>query len=406
MDSSTLESALYPNATATTIRPVGIFVGSNPIVRDCRILCDDSPMRSIALIAASFLFATAAQAGERPTVAAVAATDLQVAPTVSGFGLVLVQAEVGRLRVRVNTDTLDVSWGEIDLAPQTSLRVGLAGEALVAGMMHRYSVAGEVVPSRGFAASWAGPYVEMTRRLGRNGFAGWRTTARQWWFGETEARAFTAPENFLSLEQKISLTYWGFAADPSLYEPHRLFRRIRGFGAGVQGEFWWRTAAEQWGNPADGRNEAHQRNFGASQWAAVGVPVGASRVQVEERAYFGVDQDDLNRLAVGGFNPYMIRLPGVSAPAFRTSRALSGEVALHMPIGAESELGLTSSTVLLHDPLRDGTDEIGALTSVGAFVDFRSGPWQADLRFGWTLPSPALARVPQLGLFAAIGRQL
>ena len=41
--------------------------------------------------------------------------------------------------------------------------------------------------------------------------------------------------------------------------------------------------------------------------------------------------------------------------------------------------------ILLADPGRVGDDtEVGTLVGVGALADWRSGPWQVDVRGGWS----------------------
>jgi hypothetical protein len=340
------------------------------------------------------------------------AGELRLSPDPGGNGIVIAHGrfplgETTRLDVTLNTDTLDVAIDRISLGDDLALRVGVAGEALIAGVLTNYFRRGESVAARGFYASWLALYAELERRLGDEHFLKWHVAGRRWFFGRTgsTADALVLPAEFYALEQKLSYTWWSFRPDASTSHAHRLFWRLRGFGAGVQVESHLRSEATAWGHPDDPRNDPGQHTFIASQWAAVGIGLGDDwRLQLREETRAGFGGDDLTRRRVGGFNPYSVDLAGAPWPAFLSSHVASGHGSLHWNAWGDAEVGLLGDVVYLRDPARDGSDEFGALGGVGAFLDYRDGPWQGDLRAGWTLPSRWLASDAHLGVFAALGR--
>lgn len=362
------------------------------------------------IIAALMLFPTVAQAAEEDLVtkvSAVAAGELHVAPELTGNGIVLLQVDFDeRYRIRVNTDTLDLS-GSFEVDESTTIRLGLAGEAFLAGVFTNYFQAGELIRGRAFSATWGGGYAELDRSLGHDLYLQWRPQVRVWRFGRGAAgERLVLPADFTSVESKLGLTYWNFAPDRSLWEPHRFFQRLVGVGAGVETESWWRSSARRWGHPTDPRNDDERLNVSVAQWASIGAGTDGARAQISQRLRIGFDEDDVNRARIGGFNPYTVPLAGVGWPAYLSSRYASARGSLHFAVAGESELGLAVDGVVLRDPLRDGNPGYGALGAVSAFVDVRIDQWQFDAHFGWTLPSPLLARDPQLGGFVALGRSM
>lgn len=376
-----------------------------------RMSCVSPPagfLAGVALVAVLFGLSAPASAESYGLVAG----ELRVSPDLDGNGIAIAQGNFSlgkerRLQVTYNTDTLDVAVDRIPLGGRTTLRAGVAGEAILAGVLTNYFRRGESVPELGFSASWVALYGELAHRLADRQFLTWRVTGRRWFFGEgpSTAQSFILPEDFVALEQKLSWTWWGFRDDPSTRQAHRLFWRLRGFGFGVQAESHLRSRAAAWGGRDDLRNDPARHQVIGTQWAAVGVPLaGDWRLQLREEARVGSGGDDLTRRRVGGFNPYAVNLAGAPWPAFLSQDLVAGHASVHWNAWADSEVGVLGDLVYLRDPARDGSGQLGALGGIGAFLDYRQGPWQGDLRVGWTLPNPWLASDAHVGVFAALGR--
>lgn len=338
-------------------------------------------------------------AAAETSLSAAAAVDVHLSPAASGNGILVAQADIGALRLIYNSDTVDVSWMWSDR--ETGIRIGARGQAFAGGVSTAYWERGEERAERGYTTSSAGPYLEIERTLGEHLFAGTRSTVRRWWFGGG-TEAFAHPDDFTSFEQQVSLTYWDFAPDPSLWQPHYFFRRLRGFGFGVRAEAMYRSRATDWGSD-DGRNLANPRSLLGAQWLGFGFGDDAIRLQVEQQAFAGSGLDDVTRARVGGLNPYTYRLSGVGWPAFVTSQVIAGQGSVLFAAG-EHEFGIGVDAVVVRDPLRDGSSDYAALGGAQLIADLRLSEWQVDARFGWALPSDVFRRTPQLQLFVGAGR--
>ena len=216
-------------------------------------------------------------------------------------------------------------------------------------------------------------------------------------------------------EVRLRYTLWRLADEPSLWEPQRLYPRLRGVAFGVELGLDARSEARPWGayNPAafapvDLRNTPSRTIWSARQWLRAGFTVHPRvRVQVDETASWMDGADDLVRLRVGGLNPYSVplvrravgRLPRRASSPPPTSRCTCAS-------RARRRVGVLVDGVALDDAFRTGgpTARPAVLAGIGAFADLRVGAWQIDLRGGW---SPTLRSGTVAGgytLWASFGR--
>lgn len=365
-----------------------------------------------ALVSLSLAASAPARADE---VYMAVAGDATLAPAPGGHGIALVDWRKGfgstgaYLDFTYNTDTVDVAFDQIALGNGVRLRLGAFGEVREAGVLSDYWVEGEELSDRGISASRGGAYAEVKRAIGRSMYVNWRTTAQRWFFSKlmSTGDSVLLPLDFTSIDEHLSLTLWHFSHDRSQWQPHRLFGRFVGIGAGVAADYQWRSLASRWGAIADPRNIPSAGEASGSEWIAGGTKiVDRLRWQFRQEGRFGVGEDDITRGRIGGMNPYSVRLAGSAWPAFLSSRYLAGHASLRYRAFGESEIGILGDAVWLRDPRRNGSHDFGAIGGIGALLDARWGPWQADLRAGWTLPSQWMATEPHVNVFFAVGREI
>ena len=129
------------------------------------------------------------------------------------------------------------------------------------------------------------------------------------------------------------------------------------------------------------------------------------RLQVDETASVMGGADDLVRLRVGGLNPYSVPLVGAPWAGYLAGDVAAIETSLHVRVAREHEVGLLVDGVALGDVDRTGgaAARPAVLGGVGLFADLRTGPWQLDVRGGWSPTVRPDSVAGGFSLFAAIG---
>ena len=352
-------------------------------------------------LCAALLVAAASPARGEPlqhTVSLAAGGELYGSPGFGGHGFALVRYDLDGLprgahfSAELNTDTLRVSYDRLRLGP---VEVGAmaAGEVYIAGLLTDYYRDGVSDPARGFYASYGAASAYAKYGIGPHFFEA-AVTARRWLFaraGDTSA-AFTLPPEAFVGEFRLRYTLWMLRADPSLWEPQRLYPRARGVALGVELGLDQRSTASAWGardpaafSPIDPRNAPGATILMARQWLRAGVALGARvRLQLDEVAAWMWHEDDLVRLRVGGLNPYSVALAGAPWAGYLAGKLAAADVSLPIRVWRELEVGPLADAVVLDDPRRTGAARAGFLAGIGAFADARFGAWQFDLRGGWS----------------------
>jgi hypothetical protein len=237
-------------------------------------------------------------------------------------------------------------------------------------------------------------------------------TLRRWFFESTgdTARAFVLPPDAFVGELRLRYTLWAVAADPSLYQPHRLYPRVRGVAFGVEVGLDERSEARPWGardpaafSPPDLRNDPATSIVFFRQWLRAGAQLHPRlRLQLAEAAAFGFGEDDLTRLRVGGQSPYVVPVVGLPWAVALAGRLAAVDGSVHVRLWRELEAGLLGDAVLVDDRRRTGVlARPGVLGGIGVFADLRLGAWQLDVRGGW---SPSFGSSWEL--FASLGWSL
>jgi hypothetical protein len=371
-----------------------------------------------AILAVAVAATPVAAAGLHHRISIAGGGELTFSPEFNGHGFVLVRYDLDglpratHLGVELNTDTLRLAYDRIRFG-RVELGVNAAGEVLIAGLLSDYYREGHNDSGRGFYASYGSAGV--TAKLDEAPhFLELAVTARRWFFaraGATSPELVLPPEAWVG-EVRLRYTLWQVRDDRSLWEPQRLFPRVRGVAFGVELGLDERSEARPWGArdvafaPADLRNDPSRSIFVARQWLRAGSAIGRRlRLQVDEVASWMSGADDLVRLRVGGLNPYSVPLVGAPWAGYLAGNLAAIDASLHVRLGREQEIGVLVDGVALDD--RDRTGGVLArpavLAGVGAFADLRAGSWQLDVRGGWSPTVRPGTPAGGFSLFAAIG---
>jgi hypothetical protein len=374
-------------------------------------------MRSLLLLVMS-LVASPVAAELHHRVSLAGGGELSLSPGLNGHGFVLARYDLEGLpraahfSVELNTDTLRIVIDRLRFG-RLELGFGAAGEVLIAGLLGDYYRDGRNDGTRGFDASYASVAAAAKLNLAPH-FLELAVTARRWFFARAGATSplFTLPPEAWVGELRLRYTFWRLADDVSLWQPQRLFPRLRGAAFGVELGLDERSDAQPWGArdqrfaPVDLRNDPAASIVMARQWLRAGVVLARRvRLQIDESASWMWGADDLVRLRVGGLNPYSVPLVGAPWAGYLAARVAAVQGSLHVRVRGEHEVGLLVDGVVLDDAERSGGVNARAalLAGVGAFADVRAGNWQFDVRGGW---SPTLRPGTVAGgfsLFAALG---
>jgi hypothetical protein len=147
--------------------------------------------------------------------------------------------------------------------------------------------------------------------------------------------------------------------------------------------------------PTDPRNRPNAVQWLVYQWLRAGLPLGtALRVEVEQSLGYRSGADDRGRWPAGGLNPYVAPLAGAFWAYFHSASFLAAGAGLRHTLGG-FEWGPFVTALDVVDPNRIGADERHSFWGAGLLVDWRSGPWQLDLRGGYS---------PNLATFAPAAR--
>lgn len=345
--------------------------------------------------------------------------EIYATPDLSGHGFFLLRYDLDGLprnahfAAELNTDTLRLSYDRVRFG-RFELGVAAAGEVLIAGILSDYYRDGQNDPGRTFWASYGSAAAAAKLNLAPH-FVELAVGARRWFFsrgGATRPELTLPPESWVG-EVRLRYTLWQLAGDRSLWEPQRLFPRLRGVAFGVELGLDARSLARPWGARDDAaftvpdlRNDPSRTIFSARQWLRAGTLLQRRvRLQIDETASWMWGADDLVRLRVGGLNPYSVPLVGAPWAGYLAGNLAAIDASLHVRVAREHEIGVLVDGVVLDDVDRTGgsTARPAVLGGVGVFADLRLGAWQLDLRGGW---SPTL-RPGTVGggftLFAAAG---
>jgi hypothetical protein len=363
------------------------------------------------LLVAAVLLSSVAHAERHDVLAAAAGFDAQAVPEAGGYGFVYLRHDRlgllprhAHLVIEYATDALRLSI-ERARFDRVELSATLFGEALLAWSLIDFYRDGHDDRSRGFFASHAGASVSAKVDLGPH-FIELVLTARRWFFNRTPLTdaALVLPAEPWVGEARLRYTYWHLYGDRSLWEPHRLWWRVRGVAFGVELSSDVRSEVHPWGArdpavfvPSDRTNDPSKVILGAHQWLRAGVQVhDRVRLQLREEAHWLWGADDLSRVRIGGLNPYAIPLAGAPWGGYVADRVIAAEGSIHVRVKGEHEVGLLVDAVLMADVRRVGDDEVHVLAAIGAFADLRTKKLQIDLRAGW---SPTLQPGRALGGF-------
>ncbi|MGB5812017.1 MAG: hypothetical protein WBG86_15885 [Polyangiales bacterium] len=344
---------------------------------------------------------------------AAGAGDFGVVPDVSGFGFVLFQAtrkDIVRdadLRLYYNTDTIEVGLERLSLGKDFELSVAIRGEAIFAGLLRYYYQQGQRVSGLGFNASYIVLLPKIQWHVGDDHTLEVLTNVRRWFFGSDNTDpTYVLPGNSWVFEPRIGYIYWNVSSPAEEWGAERLFPRIEGVAVGVTVGVDVRSNTNEWGL-LDGRNDPSKAILSINQWLRAGWRFGDwFRLEVQDTANWGENQDDLTRLRVGGMNPYVVIVPGIPWSAILSERLFVAQVSGNFRVKKDKphELGLLLAGGTVNDPFRQGDlSDFGGIGGLAVTTDLRWGIWQVYGRAGYGFPMDWLVDNPYFSILAGLG---
>ncbi len=297
----------------------------------------------------------------------------------------------GWFSAEYNTDTLRLTLNNARLADGVWLSAQLGGEYAIAGLLPDYYVNGLRDLSRGFQAGWVQALTALKLQLAPSLFMAVELGGRRWFFSATDDTDpdLTLPPEAWVFEPRVRYTGWWLRPDAAWQDRHRLYPRHRGLAIGGELGVDLRSDARAWGGLGDAmdrRNRPGEAILRARQWLRAGWQLHPRvRTEVVESAALGAGEDDLTRDRIGGQTPYVAPLAGAPWASWVSAQYVAAQWSWHARVWDDLELGPLVNAVYLGDPDRTGATEASAgLWGVGGLVDWRRGPWQVDLRGGWS----------------------
>ncbi len=366
----------------------------------------------VTVLMFALLSSTARAEGWQGSVAGGA--DFAFVPEATGFGFVLFEAvgtdKVGKGDVRLlyNTDTIHLAIERVPMGKNFEFSVALRGELIFAGLLHQYYQQGLRRPGLGFNASYLVLLPKIQWHFAPDHTLEVDTNVRRWFFGDKNTDpAYLLPANTWVFEPRLGYIFWNIDSPAEEYRASKLFPRINGVAAGASVGVDVRSDVRDWGFVGDGRNDPRKAIYTLNQWLRAGWKTGERfRLELQETANWGWNQDDLTRMRVGGMNPYVLVVPGLPWSANISERLAIAQLSGHIrpKIGKPQELGLLVSGGTVNDPRRQGQlSDFGGLGGLALFTDLRWGRWQVYARMGWAFPSQWLDSNPHFSGFAGLG---
>lgn len=347
---------------------------------------------------------------------AAAGLDYGVNPAFEGFGFFLFQAtrddlvREGSLRLYYNTDTVEVGLDRISLAKNLDLFVAVKGQAFFANLLRYYYVGGLRDSDFGINASYLLFKTKLQWHFAPDHTFEVIADVRHWWFGDDDTAAtFVLPVDTWVFEPRVGYVFWNVDSPGGEWTADKIFPRFEGNAASVTVGVDVRSDLNVWG-VQPGRNDPTKGIVTINQWYRGGWQfVPFFRLEVQETANYGWNQDDISRQRVGGMNPYSITVPGVPWAGVISSRLLIAQASGHFRLKKDKpqELGVLVSGGTVNDPFRTGNlDKFGGIGGVALITDLRWGPVSLYGRLGYAFPVDWLADEVFLSIFGGLGVDL
>ncbi len=339
--------------------------------------------------------------------------DFGLSPELVGFGWVLFQAtraDIARdadLRLYYNTDTIEVGLDRLSFGKNFEFSVALRGEVFFAGLLRYYYEQGLRRDGFGFNASYVVLLPKIQWHAADHHTLELVTNVRYWFFGSNDTDpTYLIPNNTWVFEPRLGYIYWNVTSPAEEWGADRLFPRIEGVAVGVSIGVDVRSDITPWGL-LDGRNDPTKAILTINQWLRAGWRFGDRfRLEVQDTANWGENQDDITRVRVAGMNPYVVIVPGLPWSAILSERLFVAQVSGNVRVKKDTpqELGLLISGGTVNDPFRDGDlKQFGGIGGVAITTDLRWGIWQVYARVGYAFPAGWMLDNPYFAMMAGLG---
>ncbi|MEE2902333.1 MAG: hypothetical protein VYC39_08385 [Myxococcota bacterium] len=318
-----------------------------------------------------------------------------------------------KLTFEFNTETINLELDQVYLASRMSLGGQIRAEALGTNVLFDYFQNGEYDASRTIAASNGLANVWVNWNPFSRFYVRHEHGLRKWLSIRVPGRtspSLELPEDSFVYESRLNLTWWNLDNDVAWSQRQRNYPRLQGFAVGTTFGANWQFDTRPWGardalifTPVDSRNQPEHFQWSITQWFLGGWKIADGvRLQIKEEAGWAAGVDDLSRRTVGGLTPFTVNLPGMPWAYTHADKHASTMASFHfkLPV-ADVEVGPLVSGIVVQDFERIGASQFTSLWGFGGFVDYRFGPWQFDIRGGY---SPALrAHHPEQGAWSVLG---
>ena len=339
--------------------------------------------------------------------------DFGFTPEVGGFGFVLFQAtraDIARdadLRLYYNTDTVEVGLNRLSMGKNFDFSVALRGEIVFAGLLRFYYQQGKRVDGFGFNASYVVLLPKIQWHPANHHTLELLTNVRYWFFGSNNTDPiYLLPNNTWVFEPRLGYIYWNVTSPSEEWGAERLFPRIEGVAVGVSIGVDVRSDTTPWGL-LDGRNDPSKGILTINQWLKAGWRFGDRfRLELQDNANWGENQDDITRMRVAGMNPYVVVVPGLPWSAILSERLFVAQASGNVRVKKDKpqEIGLLISGGTVNDPFRVGDlKKFGGIGGVAITTDLRWGIWQVYGRAGYAFPAAWMVDNPYFSVLVGLG---
>lgn len=330
-----------------------------------------------------------------------------------GWVIAALQLEARRSRTGItfNTDTIELRT-DVRASHRLTVNARVRGQLGYANLLPDAFFEGERRNSNALQASTVEVGAGAWLWTGGLHTLGLEATTKFWTFHKTST---TSPDLVIPDEQwhvfpRLIWVLWD-TASTGLNDLHRTSLRIEGLVAGFEAGFVWRSEDEAWGltytRPAfapEPRNAPSALAPTTRAWLRSGTRIGESvrlDVRIDANALPGAD--DLTRARVGSMTPWYTQAPGMPWAVAVSEYAAGASLEVRLHPGSALETGPLLAAAVFNDPLRDNSNDWGAIGSAGWVLNWQHRGFVFDSRYAVAPLAPWPQRFPSMALLVSGG---